>query len=308
MAPKRKPKSAAAAVVVAPEMPATSLVLRCSRADGSSKNGFVWPTVAGAEVVAPDWLANNECGHGLHGWLFGAGDHTSSSYAEDPNALWYVLEVVTTDIVMLGGKCKFPRCMIRFVGPRGDAAAYMLAHEPRSRDVAVIGACRQVGDTQSVIVGYGGTATAGDGGTATAGDGGTATAGYGGTATAGDGGTATAGDGGTATAGTRGTATAGDGGTATAGDGGTATAGYGGTATAGDGGTATAGTRGTATAGTRGTATAGDGGELRIQWWDAKASRYRTATAYVGEDGIKPNTPYRLDANHKFVEAPKGEC
>ena len=80
-----------------------------------------------------------------------------------------------------------------------------------------------------------------------------------------------------------------------AGDRGTATAGYRGTATAGD--------RGAATAGAGGTATAGDSGELRIRWWDAKADRYRTAIAYVGEDGIKANTAYRLDGNHKFVEA-----
>jgi hypothetical protein len=122
--------------------------------------------------------------------------------------------------------------------------------------------------------------------------GGTATAGYRGTATAGDGGTATADYGGTATAGYRGTATAGDGGTATAGDGGTATAGYRGTATAGDGGTATAGYGGTATAGYRGT--------LSLRWWDGK--RYRIATFYVDEDGIEPNTPYRVDGAGKPVK------
>jgi hypothetical protein len=99
--------------------------------------------------------------------------------------------------------------------------------------------------------------------------------------------------GGTATAGVRGTATAGYSGTATAGD-------YG-TATAGDRGTATAGDRGTATAGYSGTATAGVGGILNIRYWDG--NRYRIAIFYVGEDNIEPNTPYRLNDDHKAVKA-----
>ena len=86
------------------------------------------------------------------------------------------------------------------------------------------------------------------------------------------------------------------GGTATAGDGGTATAGYGGTATAGAG--------GTATAGAGGTATAGYGGLLVLKYWDGTAERHRIATAYVGEDGIDSDTPYRYDvALKQFVKA-----
>ena len=98
------------------------------------------------------------------------------------------------------------------------------------------------------------------------------------------------------------TATAGYRGTATAGYRGTATAGYGGTATAGDRGTATAGDRGTATAGYGGTATAGDRGILAVKWHDG--TRYRVAIAYVGENGIKPNTAYGFN-NVNFVEAGK---
>ncbi|MFJ1257861.1 hypothetical protein ACGLHR_35050, partial [Cupriavidus sp. CuC1] len=92
----------------------------------------------------------------------------------------------------------------------------------------------------------------------------------------------------------RGTATAGNYGTATAGEGGTATAGYRGTATAGN--------YGTATAGEGGTATAGEGGELRIQQWDANSNRSRTRVAYVGEDGIKAETKYRVNEGGKFEE------
>jgi hypothetical protein len=108
---------------------------------------------------------------------------------------------------------------------------------------------------------------------------------------------------GTATAGDRGTATAGDSGTATAGDRGTATAGYRGTATAGDRGTATAGYRGTATAGDRGTATAGDRGCISIEWYD-DANGYRRKIGLIGENGLKPNTPYRVERG-EFVEVKK---
>lgn len=113
----------------------------------------------------------------------------------------------------------------------------------------------------------------------------------------------TAGYRGTAMAGYRGTATVGDRGTATAGYRGTATAGYCGTATAGDRGTATAGKHGTATAGYRGTVAAGYHGELRLRWFDSEAKRYRTSTAYVGENGIMANTHYKLDNDGSFFPA-----
>jgi hypothetical protein len=310
---KKKQRTAVAVATKA----GSSLVLRTCNEDMRSNRGFVWPCV-GETAECPDWKPTNECGNGLHGWLHGAGDHSCSSYL-DETAKWLVLEVATDSIIHLGGKIKFPRALVRFVGDRKAATDYLLANDPRSLNVAVIGAQLQVGDKATVMVGalgtatagYSGTATAGYSGTATAGDRGTATAGYSGTATAGDRGTATAGDSGTATAGYSGTATAGDRGTATAGDRGTATAGYSGTATAGDRGTATAGDSGTATAGDSGTATAGDSGtatagelgEIRIRWWDESNDRYRTVIGYVGEGGIKPRVAYRLDANRKFVEA-----
>ena len=75
---------------------------------------------------------------------------------------------------------------------------------------------------------------------------------------------------------------------------------YRGTASAGYGGTATAGNYGTAAAGEYGTVTAGICGTLQIKWYDK--SRMRISTAYVGENGILPNTPYVLDQNRTFVE------
>lgn len=106
---------------------------------------------------------------------------------------------------------------------------------------------------------------------------------------------------GTATAGYLGIATAGRHGTAVAGAYGTAMAGAYGTATVGDFGTATAGDRGTATAGYEGKVRAGDGGRLVLEYYVANGHRYRLAVAYVGEGGIKPNTPYRCEGG-VFIE------
>ena len=109
--------------------------------------------------------------------------------------------------------------------------------------------------------------------------------------TVGDSGVVATGDCGTAIAGTGGTAIAGEFGTATVGNYGTATAGFRGTAIAGD--------CGTATAGKFGTATAGIGGIIQIHYFN---DRDRIATGYIGENGLKPNVKYTLDANHNFVE------
>ncbi|HEB4009965.1 TPA: hypothetical protein RZX56_000185 [Pseudomonas aeruginosa] len=273
----------------------TALVLRTCSADLTSHGGFRWPDKIGAVVEAPDWKKDNKCGHGLHGWLFGQGDHDCSSTVGDTDAKWLVVEVDLSDLIALGGKVKFPRCTIRHIGDRASATKFLIANEPRAAGVEVIGATLQAGDKDLCQVGAYGTATAGYKGTATAGDEGTATAGGEGTATAGNWGTATAGG--------EGTATAGNWGTATAGYKGTATAGYKGTATAGGEGTATAGNWGTATAGDEGTATAGEKGEIRIRYWDEKADRYRTVIGYIGEDGLEPDVPYKLNADRKFVRA-----
>ena len=66
------------------------------------------------------------------------------------------------------------------------------------------------------------------------------------------------------------------------------------------GSTETAGDEGTATAGVRGTATAGDDGVLILMHWTG--ARCVRRVALVGQDGIKPNTKYKLDVDGKFVE------
>ena len=141
----------------------TSLVLCTCRADMTSKNGFKWPAV-GEVATAPDWKPTPECGNGPHGWLYGQGDYSCGEYL-DETAKWLVVEVITKNIVMIGGKCKFERGVVRFIGDKKSATDFLIANEPQSARVAVIGATVIVGDTENALTGYKGTATAGAYGT-----------------------------------------------------------------------------------------------------------------------------------------------
>jgi len=135
----------------------TVLVLRTCAADMTSYEGFRWPE--SGPVEAKDWNAKPECGHGLHGLLWGEGDGGLLAFARD--ARWLVVEVPAGSTIDLAGKVKFPRGVVVHRGDRKSATDYLRERAPGR---AIVG------------------------GTATAGDGGTATAGYRGTATAGDGG------------------------------------------------------------------------------------------------------------------------
>ncbi len=103
----------------------TSLVLRVCNPDFTSRNEFVWPSNVGDIAEAKDWISNNECGNGLHGWLYGQGDHSCTSYWEHADAKWLVLEVESDSVVMLEGKCKFPKATVRFVGSKYEAASFI---------------------------------------------------------------------------------------------------------------------------------------------------------------------------------------
>ena len=167
------------------------LGLRTVKPDMTSHKGFVWPE--SGPVEAPDWVADDKCGHGLHFLL--PGQNTPGKWYS--NGKWLILEVEDGDYRAgegeLSGKAKCRCCVVVHCGDRDSAMRYLAEH-------------RSGGPW------YYGTATAGDFGTATAGHFGTATAGHCGTATASHYGTATAGHFGTVTAGHHGTATAGYGG------------------------------------------------------------------------------------------------
>ena len=135
------------------------LGLRTVKPDMTSYKSFVWP--ASGIVEAPDWVADDKCGHGLHFLL--PGQNTPGKWYS--NGKWLILEVEDGDYRAgegeLSGKAKCRCCVVVHCGDRDSAMRYLAEH-------------RSGGPW------YYGTATAGDGGTATAGDHGTATAGDGG--------------------------------------------------------------------------------------------------------------------------------
>ncbi|MEX5343068.1 hypothetical protein [Pseudomonas sp. I2] len=192
------------------DTPETVLVLRTCYADLTSHGGFQWPNEVGAIVTAPDWRNDNECGHGLHGWLFGQGDAGVSDSIRRQDAKWLVVEVALQDVVALGGKVKFPSCTIRHIGDKQSATEYLLEHEPRAASVAVIGSTLTGGNRSTLTGGYGSTLTGGYGSTLTGGDGSTLTGGDRSTLTGGYGSTLTGGDGSTLTGGNRSTLTGGE--------------------------------------------------------------------------------------------------
>ena len=240
-----------------------SLYLRTCDKNFQSYNKFQWPNQVGAEVSAPDWKPNKECGNGLHGLLNGNGG--SSLLSDDESAIWMVVSANQSESIDLVGKHKFPRCRIEHIGNRDSAVKYL-----------VDAGCQGVHFARII-----------------AGNDCTLTGGYNCTLTGGNRSTLTGGDYCKLTGGNGCTLTGGYGCTLTGGDGCKLTGGYGCKLTGGDGCTLTGG-GGSVLQG-------GLGSELRICYWDDKAKRNRTVIGYVGED-LEANVAYKLDEAHKFVK------
>ena len=67
-------------------------------------------------------------------------------------------------------------------------------------------------------------------------------------------------------------------------------------------GQASAGSWGQASAGEGGQASAGENGTIIVQWWDNASKRYRVKVGYIGEDGLKPDTWYKVGDDRSWVE------
>ncbi len=100
--------------------------LRKIRKDGKNNfNDFEWPLKVGAEVEAPDWNSNPECGGGLHclpnakgGWYYLRGDY------------WAVLEFDVKDMVLIeDDKCKIKKCEIVFLSENPEGMIKFFDHE-----------------------------------------------------------------------------------------------------------------------------------------------------------------------------------
>lgn len=250
------------------------LFLRTADKNGKSYGGFQWPTRApkrGKIVECSDWDSEAECGHGLHGLLWGCGG--AGYLSEDDDALWYVCEADADLVIDLENAIKVPRCRVVYVGDRDTAIKYLDEHG--AADKPVVFSTRVAGY-------YGGEVSTGAYGTAIGKYRSLVTAGRCGKSTTGYSGTAISGHYGTSTAGCSGTAIAGNYGKAQAGATGTAIAGYYGIATAGDFGTAITGYQGKAKAGYKG-----------VILIDKVFGR-------IGENGLNPDTFYKV-SDGKFV-------
>ena len=314
------------------------LFLKSLPANRLAYGGFQWPDQVGAIVQSTTWDPTPTCGGGLHGLINGNG--STDLLCNHHDAIWYAFESVdkhgnpsdTETVAMDGEKGKCHRAIIRAVGTRDEATAWLVrqgctqvAYTTVTVGDFTIGTA---GDRSKVTAGYASTAFAGfystvaadSCGNAIARNHSVATAGNFGTAIVGDVSEATADDYGTALAGHRSTAKAGIYGRAQAGQYGTATVGNYGTAIAGNNGRAIAGHNGTAIAGLPGYNNPGYNGTaivdcngMAIVGNDGKAKGGegstlifhggdQVVTAIVGQKNIKPDTFYRLKGK-KLVEA-----
>jgi hypothetical protein len=93
------------------------------------KSSFVWPEKLGAEIVCDDYVPSTTCGNGLHGLLWGYGDHSYLSREE--NAVWQIVEVREEDLVDIRyGKVKFGRGRLVYSGDLFGASKMLEEHAP----------------------------------------------------------------------------------------------------------------------------------------------------------------------------------
>ena len=260
------------------------LVLRTCQNDLTSFGGFKWKE--SGIVEAPDFIKNNECGNGLHGFLWGEGQGVLADWNSD--AKWLVVKVLKEDIVNFecNDKVKFPKCIVVFCGNRKDATDYIIQNGAKGKKV--IGACVSSGHRGTSSSGYFGHSTSLDFGHSISGRKGTSISGRHGTSISGE----------------FGQSTSGDYGNSISEDCGISISGNGGYSISKHYGTSISKNKGTSQTGFYGIASSGEHGTLIIHWWDAINLRRKISIAYVGENGIKPNTPYKLDKDGNFMESP----
>jgi len=163
------------------------LCLKSLPANLKAYGQFQWPEIG--HVKAPDWRPIQDCGNGLHAFLWGAGD--SDLACSDSDAKWLVLLVKEEGMIDLSGKVKFEECEVVYCGARETAIAIIQAHAPAG--TAVMFSTLTGGDAS--------TLTGGNRSTLTGGNASTLTGGYASTLTGGDASTLTGGDASTLTGG-----------------------------------------------------------------------------------------------------------
>lgn len=122
-------------------------------------------------VEAPDWKPTKECGNGLHGWLWGAGNWGLK--AKGDNIKWLVLEVEKDSIIDLDGKVKFPKANVVASFSRwADAMKFIRAKLPQDKLEQIAtgnyGHASATGNSGWAIAGYSGRVKAKENGVITA--------------------------------------------------------------------------------------------------------------------------------------------
>ena len=275
----------------------TSLVLRTCNADMTSHGGFVWPTEG--PVQCDDWSDEPVCGGGLFGLLWGEGNGRRLSW--DADAKWLAVRVLLDDVVWVGGeKVKYPLGIVEHCGNQETATRYIAEHGGSGR--AIVGLSLVSGNSGQSVSGDSGQSVSGNSGKSVSGDGGKSVSGDGGQSVSGDTGQSVSGDGGKSLSGNSGKSVSGDSGQSVSGNSGQSVSGNSGQSVSGYSGQSVSGDSGQSVSGYSGQSESGNSGILCISYWDTQDQRERLAIAYVGENGIEANTPYKLNDAHDFEE------
>ena len=252
-------------------------ILKCVGADHRSlhpeANGFQYPELG--EVEAPDFDPKPECGHGLHGFLWGKGNGALAFYTG--TEVWKVIAVEENGnlIHIDQEKVKFKNGTIVFSGTRKEATDFLRPLLPQEMvDKTIIGEFLQVGDGEKTI--------GGDYSTVSGGNHSTISGGYSSTVSGGN----------------HSTISGGSASTVSGGYGSTVSGGHGSTVSGGDYSTVSGGNHSIVSGGDSSTVSGGDSSQLRITHWNG--NKYRTAIAYVGENEIEPNTKYHINQKFEF--------
>ena len=241
-----------------------ALVLRTCAADQTSYGGFIWPTEIGTIVTCQDWNEEAKCGNGLHGLLDGFGDY--SLLLEHFDAIWQIVEVDRDKCIELDGKVKFQSCKLVYSGTMAVALTKMSDYQ-----IDLLIESNSIISSKLAASSYRDSKLAASGESSKL-----AASGYSSQLAASGYNSKLAASGYNSKL-------------AASGE-------FSKLAASGNSSIAIC-------AGLNGIASAGENGCIALTWWDDTKSSYRIEVGYIGENGIKPNTPYRLNDEHKFEEA-----
>ena len=260
---------------------AKALVLRTCASDQTSHGGFIWPTEIGTIVTCQDWNEEAKCGNGLHGLLDGFGDY--SLLSERIDTIWQIVEVDRDKCIELDGKVKFQSCKLVYSGTMAVALTKISDYQ-----IDLLIKSNSIISSKLAASSYRDSKLAASGESSKL-----AASGYSSQLAASGYNSKLAASGYNSKLAASGESSK------------LAASGYN-SQLASSGNSSQLAASGNSSiaicAGLNGIASAGENGCIALTWWDDTKSSYRIEVGYIGENGIKPNTPYRLNDEHKFEE------